>query len=101
MSVWLDGRLIPSDRAAISVVDPAVQYGFGLFEVMRAYGGVPYLLVRHLARMRRSARRLLPAAALALALPAAAPAAADPATVRDALSHRAGISDTRQSRPTA
>jgi branched-subunit amino acid aminotransferase/4-amino-4-deoxychorismate lyase len=55
MSVWFDGRLV--DRAAVSVLDPAVQIGFGLFEVMRAYDGAPYLLDRHLARMRRSARR--------------------------------------------
>lgn len=55
MSVWLDGRLV--DRPAVSALDPAVQIGFGLFEVMRAYDGAPHLLDRHLGRMRKSARR--------------------------------------------
>lgn len=41
----------------MSALDPAVHIGSGLFEVTRAYGGVPYLLDRHLARMRKSARR--------------------------------------------
>jgi branched-chain amino acid aminotransferase len=56
MKVWLDGRLVPSDRATISALDPGLQYGLGVFEVTRAYGGVPYLLDHHLVRMRRSAR---------------------------------------------
>jgi branched-subunit amino acid aminotransferase/4-amino-4-deoxychorismate lyase len=56
MKIWLDGRIVPADRATVSALDPAVQYGLGVFEVTRAYDGEPYLLDRHLARMRRSAR---------------------------------------------
>jgi len=55
--VWIDGRIVPSSRAFISALDPAAQIGLGLFDVARAYGGVPFRLDRHLARMRRSARR--------------------------------------------
>ena len=54
--VWLDGRIVPALRARVSILDPAVQIGSGLFEVTRAYNGVPFLLGRHLQRMRRSAR---------------------------------------------
>ncbi len=57
MNVWLNGRILSSDKAAVSALDPAVQIGFGLFETMRAHDGAPHLLDRHLARMRRSARR--------------------------------------------
>ncbi|MBI4566746.1 MAG: aminotransferase class IV [Planctomycetes bacterium] len=55
--VWLDGRIVRADRAFVPALDRAVQYGYGLFEVTRAYGGVPFRIDRHLARMRRSARR--------------------------------------------
>jgi branched-chain amino acid aminotransferase len=57
MKVWLDGRLVPALRPAIAATDPAVLYGFGLFEVVRAYGGVPFRLADHLARMRASAKQ--------------------------------------------
>lgn len=54
MKVWIDGRI--TDRATLSALDSSVQIGLGLFEVLRAYDGVPFLLDRHLARMRKSAR---------------------------------------------
>jgi len=54
--LWLDGSLLPEARAPISILDPAAQIGFGLFDVARGYGGVPFRLDRHVARMRRSAR---------------------------------------------
>ena len=54
--VWIDGRIVPSSRALVSALDPAVQYGSGVFEVIRAYDGEAFLLDRHLDRMRRSAR---------------------------------------------
>jgi len=56
MRVWLDGRLVPADRAAIAPTDPAVLYGFGLFEVVRAYRGAPFRLHDHIERMRASAK---------------------------------------------
>ena len=54
-SVWLNGRIVPASKATVAATDPAVQHGLGVFEVTRAYDGVPYLLDRHLARLRRSA----------------------------------------------
>jgi len=57
LRVWLDGRILPENRALIPATDPAAQYGYGLFEVIRAYDGIPFLLDRHLDRMRKSARR--------------------------------------------
>jgi branched-chain amino acid aminotransferase len=56
--VWLDGILVPPDRAALSIDDPAVRWGEGLFETMRAVGGRVGLLERHLDRVAASAQAL-------------------------------------------
>ncbi len=64
MLIWLDGRIVAASTPAIAATDPAVLHGAGLFEVTRAYGGVPFRLRDHLERMRRSAAALrLPAPA--------------------------------------
>src|SRR5262245_5214818 len=55
-SIWINGRVVAASKATVSALDPAVQVGSGVFEVVRAYGGAPFLLDRHLDRMRRSAR---------------------------------------------
>jgi branched-subunit amino acid aminotransferase/4-amino-4-deoxychorismate lyase len=54
--VWLDGRFLPERKALIPATDPGFLYGHGVFEVTRAYGGVPFRLADHLARMKSSAR---------------------------------------------
>ena len=56
--VWLDGRIVPSDRARVSADDPGVRWGLGLFETMRAAGGRVPLLDRHLERLLTSAATL-------------------------------------------
>jgi branched-chain amino acid aminotransferase len=56
--VWLDGRIVPADRAALSADDPGVRWGLGLFETMRADGGRVPLLDRHLGRLLASADAL-------------------------------------------
>ncbi len=56
--VYLNGALIPLDRAKISVLDYGFLYGYGLFETMRAYGGKVFLLDRHLERLHGSLEML-------------------------------------------
>ena len=56
--VWLDGALADPGRAGLPIDDPAVRWGEGLFETMRAEGGRVALLERHLARLARSAATL-------------------------------------------
>jgi branched-chain amino acid aminotransferase len=56
--VWLDGRLVPVEEAALAIDDPAVRFGEGLFETMRADGGRVPWLERHLDRLERSAAAL-------------------------------------------
>jgi branched-chain amino acid aminotransferase len=41
-------------EAAVSVLDRTLLYGLGAFETVRLHGGRPFLLERHLERMRRS-----------------------------------------------
>jgi branched-chain amino acid aminotransferase len=55
---YLNGALVPREQARISVLDYGFLCGYGLYETVRAYDGVPFRLDAHLARMRYSADRL-------------------------------------------
>jgi branched-subunit amino acid aminotransferase/4-amino-4-deoxychorismate lyase len=57
-AVWLDEGLVPDGRAALPIDDPAVRWGEGLLETMRAEGGRVALLERHLDRLLSSAAAL-------------------------------------------
>jgi branched-subunit amino acid aminotransferase/4-amino-4-deoxychorismate lyase len=61
--IWLDGDLVPSDAAHVSVYDRGFQLGDGVFEALRARRGVAVELAGHLARLHDSL------AALAFELP--------------------------------
>jgi branched-chain amino acid aminotransferase len=50
----LDGRIGPTADATISITDEGLLRGDGAFEVMRVYGGRPFALQDHDARLRRS-----------------------------------------------
>jgi len=54
----LDGRVLPLEEARIPVTDDGLLRGGGVFEVLRLYGGRPFALADHLARMERSAANL-------------------------------------------
>ena len=56
-TVWLDGRFLPESQAFIPATDRGFLHGRGLFETLRTYGGVPFRLADHVARMNVSARR--------------------------------------------
>jgi len=71
--VHLNGRIVPSDRACVSVFDRGLLYSDGVFETVRAYGGAPFALSEHLKRLRTSAQFLgirLPRCAWRLAVAA-------------------------------
>lgn len=57
-TVWLDGALVDAAAAALSIDDPAVRFGEGLLETMRAEGGRVPWLGRHMDRLERSAGAL-------------------------------------------
>ena len=58
MIVWMNGALTSLEEAAVSPLDHGLVVGDGVFETLRVYGGVPFALTRHLARLRASAEGL-------------------------------------------
>jgi branched-chain amino acid aminotransferase len=55
MYVYLNGKLVPSKEAVVSVFDHGFLYGDGIYETIRVYDGVIFRLDEHLQRLFRSA----------------------------------------------
>jgi branched-chain amino acid aminotransferase len=55
MLVYLNGKFVNKDDAKVSVFDHGYLYGDGIYETMRAYQGMLFLLDRHLVRLKHSA----------------------------------------------
>jgi len=55
MHVYLNGKIVPSNEAAVSVFDHGFLYGDGVYETMRVYDGVLFMLAEHIGRLYRSA----------------------------------------------
>ncbi len=55
MYVYLNDKLVPKGEAAVSVFDHGFLYGDGVYETMRTYDDVVFMLDEHLARLYRSA----------------------------------------------
>ena len=53
---YVDGEFVEDGQAQISVNDLSVIRGFGVFDFLRTYNGVPFHLDGHLIRLERSAR---------------------------------------------
>jgi len=58
MKIGLNGSVLEAKEAVISVYDHGFLYGMGLFETFRTYEGRPYLLDRHLNRLRAGCEQL-------------------------------------------
>ncbi|MFW5920453.1 MAG: aminotransferase class IV [Polyangiales bacterium] len=56
--IAVDGELADEAEARVSAVDRALLFGEGAFESIRTYGGEPFALGEHLARLERSCERL-------------------------------------------
>jgi branched-chain amino acid aminotransferase len=54
----IDGIISPPDEAKVSIYDRGFLYGDSVFETVRTYGGEPFALVEHMARLSRSAARV-------------------------------------------
>jgi branched-chain amino acid aminotransferase len=68
--VSIDGVIQAPGEARVSVYDRGFLYGDSVFETIRTYGGEPFALDEHLARLERSAERV------AIAMPISVPALA-------------------------
>ncbi len=58
MIVWLNGTCLPAAEAAVPLLDGGYLYGDGVYETFRVYGGRPFDLAGHLARMARNLEAL-------------------------------------------
>jgi branched-chain amino acid aminotransferase len=56
--IYLNGKLIDDDAGLISMNNPGVLQGDGLFETMRAYSGKIFALEKHIDRLERSAKTI-------------------------------------------
>lgn len=54
--VLIDGQPFKPEAARVSVFDRGFLYGDSVFETLRTYGGAPFALEEHIARLERSAR---------------------------------------------
>jgi branched-chain amino acid aminotransferase len=54
--VSVNGKILPEEQASVSVFDHGFLFGEGIYETLRTYDREPFLLDRHLARLRESAR---------------------------------------------
>lgn len=57
-TIYLNGQRVAEDAARISIFDRGFQFGDSVYEVIRCYNGVPFLLDEHLSRLERSLREL-------------------------------------------
>lgn len=58
MLVYVNGAFVPKADAKVSVFDHGYLYGDGIYETLRAYQGMLFLLDKHLARLKHSADSL-------------------------------------------
>ncbi|GAV22130.1 aminotransferase class IV [Carboxydothermus pertinax] len=49
--IFINGKVLPREKAAISPFDRGFSYGDGVFETIGVFSGVPFLLEKHLQRM--------------------------------------------------
>ncbi len=57
-TIYLNGERVSEDRACVSIFDRGFQFGDSVYEVIRCYNGVPFLLDEHLDRLSRSLDQL-------------------------------------------
>ena len=55
MYIFLNKKLVKEEDAVVSVFDHGFLYGDGIYETMRAYNGVVFMIEKHFERLRRSA----------------------------------------------
>lgn len=56
--IWLNGELLPNDRATVSIYDSAMMYGDSVFEMLRTFNRKHFKVEEHLTRLHYSAAAL-------------------------------------------
>src|SRR5437588_2807966 len=57
--IWINGELVPRERAVVSVFDAGFVLGDGVWEGLRVRGGHPAFLEHHLDRLFQGAKALM------------------------------------------
>jgi len=57
--IWVNGELVPRERAVVSVFDSGFVLGDGVWEGLRVRGGHPAFLERHLDRLFEGAKAIM------------------------------------------
>ncbi|TRZ67398.1 MAG: branched-chain-amino-acid transaminase [Methanothrix sp.] len=57
--IYVDGKFVPAEKAAISIYDHGLLYGDGVFEGIRAYNGRVFRLEDHVKRLYDSAKAIM------------------------------------------
>lgn len=57
--IYLNGQIVPSEQAVVSVFDHGFLYGDGVFEGIRVYDGMVFRLDDHLERLYDSSKSIL------------------------------------------
>ncbi|MHC1631134.1 MAG: branched-chain-amino-acid transaminase [Methanotrichaceae archaeon] len=57
--IYIDGKFVPAEEAAVSVYDHGLLYGDGVFEGIRAYNGRVFRLEDHVKRLYDSAKAIM------------------------------------------
>lgn len=55
-TAYVAGEYVPESEAAVPVTDPGFRWGYNVYDVLRTYGGDPFMLDAHLDRLERSCR---------------------------------------------
>ena len=58
LQIYLNGELVPKEKATISVFDHGLLYGDGVFEGIRVYSKRPFYLKVHIERLYESAKAI-------------------------------------------
>jgi len=56
--VYINGEMVPSEQATVSVFDHGLLYGDGVFEGLRSYSGKVFRLQQHVRRLYESAHAI-------------------------------------------
>jgi branched-chain amino acid aminotransferase len=56
--IWMNGKLVPPEKASVSIFDHGVLYGDGVFEGLRQYNGQVFRQADHIKRLYASARAI-------------------------------------------
>jgi len=55
---YKDGKIVPSDKAFVGIYDIGLLRGYGIYEGITTRNGKPFHLKEHLARFRKSAKKM-------------------------------------------